>query len=348
MVEVAFAIPGAIESPTGGYAYARRLLELLPAQGLRMRRVALPGSFPRPSSADLERTRQSLSDTPEDAALLIDGLAYGAMPAELSEGLGRPIVALVHHPLGLESGLSPEQRSAFLTSEAAALAAASRVIVTSPSTACRLVADFRVPSEKITVAEPGVEPAARAQGTGSPVQLLAVGAVTPRKGYETLVEALAGLNSLGWRLTIAGDLDRDADAASRLQRRIEAAGLGDRIALAGAVPDRALDRLYDRADVFVSASLFEGYGMALAEAMARGLPVVASAGGAAADTVPDDAGLKASPGDADALREAVRRMIARPRLRRGFAEGSWAAGRRLPRWSETAAVVARVLKDIGS
>ena len=222
------------------------------------------------------------------------------------------------------------------------------MIVTSLLTARLLAADFSVPSGKITVAEPGVEPAARAQGTGSPVQLLAVGAVSPRKGYETLVEALSDLKNLGWRLTITGDLDRDPDAVRRLKHRIEAAGLGDRIALAGAVPDSTLDRLYHRADVVVSASLFEGYGMALAEAMAHGLPLIASTGGAAVDTVPDDAGLKVPPGDTDALRDAIRRMIARPQLRRDFAEGSWAAGQRLPRWSETAATVARVLREVGS
>src|SRR5215212_8165032 len=223
VVEVAFAVPGELGSLTGGYAYARKLLRLLQAHGLRTRHIALPRSFPFPSSTDLERTKRSLSHTPKDAVLLIDGLAYGALPAELCETLERPIVALVHHPLGMESGLSPEQRSLFLKSEAAALAVASRVIVTSSLTACLLETDYCVLSEKITVAEPGVEPAARAQGTGAPVQLLA-----------------------------------------------EAAGLSDRIALAGAVPDSTLDQLYYRADILVSASLFEGYGMVLAEAMAHG------------------------------------------------------------------------------
>jgi len=348
VVEVAFAVPGELGSLTGGYAYARKLLRLLQAHGLRTRHIALPPSFPFPSSTDLERTKRSLSHTPKDAVLLIDGLAYGALPAELCETLGRPIVALVHHPLGMESGLSPEQRSLFLKSEAAALAVASRVIVTSSLTACLLEDDYCVLSEKITVAEPGVEPAARAQGTGTPVQLLAVGAVSPRKGYETLVEALSGLKGFGWRLTIAGDLGRDPDAVKRLKHRIEAAGLSDRIGLAGAVPDSTLDQLYHRADILVSASLFEGYGMVLAEAMAHGLPLVASTGGAAADTVPQQAGLKVPPGDVGALREAVGRLIAQPQLRRDVAEGSWAAGQRLPRWGTTAATVARVLKEARS
>jgi glycosyltransferase involved in cell wall biosynthesis len=346
VVEVAFAVPGELAAPTGGYAYARKLLELLPAQGVRVKHVPLPGSFPHPSAADLDETKRSLSGTPDNAVLLIDGLAYGAVPAELAANLGRPIVALVHHPLGLESGLAAEPRSALLASEAAALALARRVIVTSLPTARLLAIDFAVPPDRIAVAEPGVEPAARARGTGVPAQLLAVGAVSPRKGYDILVEALSGLKRLDWRLTIVGSLDRNPEAARLLRQSVAAAGLGDRVALAGAVGDDVLHRLYDEADVFVSASLFEGYGMVLAEAMAHGLAIVTSAGGAAAETVADGAGLKVPPGDADALREALRRLIAEPQLRRTFAEGSWAAGRKLPSWADTAAVVARVLEGI--
>jgi glycosyltransferase involved in cell wall biosynthesis len=346
VAEVAFAVPGDLQSRTGGYAYARKLLKLLPTYGVRVRLVALPDAFPHPSSADLAETKRSLSGTADDAVLLIDGLAYGAMPTDLIAALGRPVAALVHHPLGLESGLNPDRRSALLACEAAALAMAWRVIVTSPATARLLAADFGVSPERITVAVPGVEPAERARGTGSPVRLIAVGAVSPRKGYEDLIEALSGLRGLDWRLTIAGSLDRDPAASQRLRRMIEAQDLCGRVTLAGAVPDDVLGRLYDEADVFVSASLFEGYGMALAEAMARGLPLVASTGGAAAETVPDGAGLKAPPRDTDALRQALRRLIAGSRLRRDLADSSWAAGRHLPRWSETAATVARVLKGI--
>jgi glycosyltransferase involved in cell wall biosynthesis len=346
VAEVAFAIPGDLGSHTGGYAYARRLLILLPTYGVRVRLVALPDAFPHPSGADLAETKRSLSETADDAVLLIDGLAYGALPMDLIATLRRPLAALVHHPLGLESGLSAERRSALLASEAAALAMAARVIVTSAATARLLAADFGVPPERIMVAVPGVEPAERARGTGSPVRLIAVGAVSPRKGYEGLIEALSGLRDLDWRLTIAGSLDRDPAAAQRLQRMIEAQDLCGLVDIAGAVSDDFLDRLYDEADVFVSASWFEGYGMALAEAMARGLPLVASTGGAAAETVPDGAGLKAPPGDTNALRQALRRLIADSRLRRDLADGSWAAGRHLPRWSDTAATVARVLKGI--
>jgi glycosyltransferase involved in cell wall biosynthesis len=348
VVEVAFAIPGELATPTGGYAYDRRLLELLPAYGITVHHVGLPASFPTPTQSDLAETERRLRSTPEAAVLLIDGLAYGAMPVDLIRRLDRRIVALVHHPLGLEPGLGPEREEALLASEIAALGEARWVITTSMATARLLAEEFDVPSSRITVAEPGTEPAPRAVGTATPVALLAVGAVSPRKGYNVLVDALSGLAHLDWRLTIAGALDRAPEATAALRAAVAAAGFADRILLAGAVSDAELAQLYDRADIFVSPSLFEGYGMVLAEAMARGLPIVASTGGAAADTVPDSAGLKVEPADVTALREALRVMIADPNLRRNLADGAWAASRTLPRWSDTALRIAEVVTEVAA
>jgi glycosyltransferase involved in cell wall biosynthesis len=344
VLDAAFAVPGDLEAPTGGYAFARKLLRLVPEHGVALRHLPLPGGFPHPSAADLaEAARRLRAAAP--AVHLIDGLAYGAMPAELVAGLAAPVVALVHHPLGLETGLSPERKRALIASEAAALALARTVIASSRFTARLLAAEFGVPREKLRIAEPGTEPAARARGTGSPVALLAIGALSPRKAYDDLVHALAGLTDLDWRLTIVGARDRSPEAARTLDDAIASAGLGARVALAGAVDDATLERLYAAADLFVSPSRFEGYGMVLAEAMARGLPLVASTGGAAAETLRDEAGLKVPPGDRPALSEALRRAIGDPGLRRRLAEGSWRAGQRLPRWSDTAAKVAAVLRE---
>jgi glycosyltransferase involved in cell wall biosynthesis len=221
------------------------------------------------------------------------------------------------------------------------------VVATSPFTARLLAEEFGVPPGAITVAPPGTEPAAKAQGTGSPVALLAVGAVSPRKGFRVLVEALARLTDLDWRLTLAGALDRDPGEAEALRAAIRAAGLEERIRLAGSVAKLELDALYDAADLLVSPSLFEGYGMALTEALARGLPLVASTGGAAADTVPDGAALKVPPGDAGALAAALRRVMEDPALRAALAERAHAAGQALPRWSDAAARVADALRGIG-
>jgi glycosyltransferase involved in cell wall biosynthesis len=343
---VTLAVPGNIDLPTGGYIYDRRVLALLPDYGVSADYLELPGSFPSPTAADLTETRTRLMAVPANRPLLIDGLALGAMPAPLVAALPHAIIALVHHPLCLEAGLTPKRVAELKASETAALALARHVIVTSPATARTLTADFGVPAGRITVAEPGTDPAIRASGTGTPLQMLSVGAVSPRKGYDILIEALVPLTSLDWRLTIAGATDRDLATAARLRDAITDAGFDERIRLAGTVVPATLHRFYDTADLFVMPSLFEGYGMALAEAMACGLPIVCTTGGASSETVPDGAALKVAPGDVSALRAAIERALGDRRLRARLADASWETGRTLPPWTETTRRIAAVIMGL--
>jgi glycosyltransferase involved in cell wall biosynthesis len=348
MTRAAFAIPGDINLPTGGYTYDRRVLALLPGQGIAARHIALPPSFPNPTSADLVETERLLTGLSPDTVVLADGLAYGAIPAHLIRRVRAPIVALVHHPLCLEAGLAEPRQRELRASEIAALALALRVITTSRTTASTLIADFAVPEARIAVAEPGTDPAPRARGTGKPFRLIAVGAVVPRKAYHLLVRALGTLEGHDWRLTIAGPTDRSAEALASLETAIRATGLGRRIALAGPLNDEQLGRLYAAADLFLMPSLYEGYGMALAEAMAHGLPIVSTTGGAAAETVPDPAALKVPPGDETALATAIERLLVDPSLRARMADASWAAGQKLPRWDDTAHTIAGVLREVAA
>jgi glycosyltransferase involved in cell wall biosynthesis len=351
MPDVVFAIPGDINLRTGGYIYDRRLLALLPAAGVTARHLPLPGGYPSPTPDDLAATARAFSELPRDAVLLVDGLAYGAMPPEVISRAPGPIVALVHHPLCLEAGLPAGRVAELKALETAALALARRVIVTSATTARTLTAEFGVPAEKIAVAEPGTDKAAVRVRPMSPArmghgpQLLAAGAVVPRKGYDILVHALARLGHLDWRLIIAGDRGRSPETTAALEAWIRRSGLRDRIRLVGGVDPPTLARLYAEADVFVTASLYEGYGMVLGEALARGLPIVTTTGGAAAETVPDRAALKVPPGNARALAHALGRAIREPTLRRRLGEAAWAAGRRLPDWRDTARIVAGVIRD---
>lgn len=348
MSEIVFAIPGDIDLPTGGYAYDRRLLQEWRDMGVAARHLALPGSFPYPSEADLAETGRLILSQPYDSVLLIDGLAYGAFPESIAAGLAGRVVALVHHPLGLETGHTPEQTTAFIARETAALRYASAIIVTSPATKRLLVADFAVPESRITVALPGVDPAKRAAGgrLGEPLHLLAVGSLVPRKGYDILVKALATLAGQPWRLTIIGPTDRSPATASALAAQIEAAGLQNRITLAGAASDTELARAYDAADLFVMPSLFEGYGMVLTEALARGLPILCTTGGAAAETAPDEAAIKVAPGDAPALARALKHLFDEPSARLRMSDAAWANAATLPRWREAATIVAETCRKV--
>ena len=347
MTSAVFAIPGDIEMPTGGYMYDRRVLALLPRAGIAVRHVQLPGSFPDPPTSDLAETGRLLAAIAPGTAVMIDGLAYGALPAALIERMRAPIIALVHHPLCLEAGLPRARQEALHALETCALALAKRIIVTSRMTAQTLTQDFAVPQDKITIAEPGTDPAPRARGSSQgPLQLLAVGSIVPRKAYDILVRALAPLAHLDWRLTIAGPMDRSAEALTAVRAAIDETGLGARITLAGAVSRQALAELYHSADVFLMPSLYEGYGMVLAEAMARGLPIVCTTGGAAAETVPDVAAIKVAPGDERALGDAIGRILDDAGLRKKLADASWAAGQGLPRWEDTARAVVGVIAEV--
>ena len=346
MTPAAFAVPGDITLPTGGYAYARRLLALLPAHGVDVEHVPLPDGFPDPSACELRKAERALGAIGRKVAL-IDGLAYGALPAPLLSALQAPIVALVHHPLCLEAGLSAARQAALHARERTALARTRHVLVTSETTARTLAQQFAVPAARITVAEPGTDPAPRAHGSGGDaLQLLAVGAIVPRKAHAILVRALAPLARHRWQLTIAGPTDRSREALHALQQAIDAAGLRPRIRLVGPVSPGRLAQFYATADAFIMPSLYEGYGMVLGEAMARGLAIVCTTGGAAAATVPDGAALKVPPGEVPALTAALERVLTEPALRAALADAAWDAGQRLPRWEHTAGRVAAVIRDV--
>ena len=343
MADAIFAIPGDLRSPTGGYAYDRRVMELLPDFGVSITHIALPSGFPNPGANEIAETKRLLAARRNGATLIIDGLAFGAFSKPLLESLNGRVIALVHHPLFLETGLPHARKVALRTSEREALARADHIVVTSRATARILKEHLSVDRDKVTVAEPGTDPASRATGTGAPLQILAVGAVLPRKGYDLLVAALAPLKDLDWRLTIAGALDRHPAAVETLQAALQEHDLGQRVTLAGKVVPATLDRFYESADLFVSASLFEGYGMVLAEAMARGLPIVTAAGGAAAETAGQAAALHVEAGNIPELTTALRRALVDKKLRNALADASWEAGRTLPTWHETARRMAAVI-----
>ncbi|MGI9424689.1 MAG: glycosyltransferase family 4 protein [Hyphomicrobiaceae bacterium] len=345
-IDVAFAIPGDITASTGGYAYARHLLASLPQFGIQPHRLELAAAYPYPEEEDLVATERTFAQLHPETVLMVDGLAFGAMPPAIVNGIRQPLIALVHHPLACETGLTTSQSRQFLALEQQALAHARRVIAASRTTARLLERKYDVPADRVVVAEPGTEPAARAAGGDGDLQLLAVGAIIPRKNYGTLVEALKSLPDDRWHLTIAGSTSRDMTCATELREAIMRSGLRSRITLTGEVSDHVLHDLYDRSDIFVMPSLFEGYGMVLCEALARGLPIVCTTGGAMPETVPDRAALMVAPGKADEMGNALARLIQDDLLRRRLADASWQAGQALPTWDDCARTVAGVITSM--
>ena len=346
--QIAFAVPGDLNAPTGGYAYDRQMIAELEQIGWHVEILNLGEGFPWPSDETRTSAEALLLGVPNGDTIVIDGLAFGVLPsAGLNLRIHHPVIALVHHPLALESGLSAQQIVTLRDSERAALAAATRVVVTSGATARCLAADYGVPKDHIVVAPPGVDQALTARGNvDGVVQLLSVGAVVPRKGYDVLVASLATLSELPWHLSIAGNLRADPEAAAALEKDIARFRLAARVTLFGAVPQTRLDELYGNADVFVLASRFEGYGIAYAEAIARGLPVIGTTAGAIPDTVPAGAGILVSPNDQLALARALRRVIAEPNERAKLADRARKAASQLPNWGDSAKILAHVIESV--
>jgi glycosyltransferase involved in cell wall biosynthesis len=347
-----FIVPGSLYTRTGGYEYDRQMIGGLRARGWSVEVREVDASFPHPTSAALADAARALAAIRDGGTVLIDGLALGAMPAEVEREARRlRIAALIHLPLADEIGLSQEMAVRLEASERRALAAASLVIVTGRGTAAALTR-YGVAPDLIAIVEPGTHrgPLARGSqgglGPSGPVQLLCVATLNPGKGHEILFRALAATGHRHWRLTCAGSLDRHPETVQRLRATLRTLGLEDCVQLAGDLDAATLARCYDDADLFVLATLHETYGMAVAEALGRGLPVVSTSTGAIPELVGPDAGLTVPAGDTTALAAALSRMLDDPHLRARFAEGARRVRDRLPTWDQAAGRAAEALERV--
>jgi glycosyltransferase involved in cell wall biosynthesis len=339
----AFAIPGDHRQKTGGFIYERRLLEELQAQGRDVRHLHLPASFPDPSPADEAATARILAQVPPDRPLILDGLVFGSLRTDLLAALPAPVVAMVHHPLGLENGLPGARARALLERERANLALAARIVVPSPHAARTFAQVLGADASRITVALPGIDGARLPARAERDVPLiLSVGLLCRRKGHDVLLRALERVQDLPWTCAIVG---KDYDPLVKAELQTLLPRLDGRAELLGEVDDATLARLMREASLFALATRFEGYGLALAEALAGGLPIVTCRAGAVPETVGDGA-LLVPPEDEAALAEALRGVLTDGALRRDLAARAAREGLALPRWSDTAAAMGRVLDSL--
>jgi glycosyltransferase involved in cell wall biosynthesis len=338
-----FAYPGELSTRTGGYGYDRRVTASLGDLGWDVRLVALGDGFPEPSEEQLQAAEALLAEIPDGSLVMIDGLAFGVMDAWAKDNRDRlKVIALVHHPLALETGVLPQQAEILRTRETEALSHTRGVVVTSPATADELVAHYGLSRPAIAVAIPGCDRVEPARGNGDTPLILSIGSLTQRKGHDVLIAALAQLQDLAWTCRIVGSKALDPATAAALEAQVYTLGLTERIQLVGQIEDVSAE--FSRADVFALASRYEGYGMVFAEALAHGLPVVACRAGAVPDVVPEAAGLLVPPDDADLFARALRRLLEDRDTRRTMAQAAAEAGARLPSWADTAGILSRFLE----
>jgi glycosyltransferase involved in cell wall biosynthesis len=172
--------------------------------------------------------------------------------------------------------------------------------------------------------------------------------VIPGKGHDVLVDALASLTSFRWQCLCVGSLERDPAFVARVRRRAADNGMDRRLRFPGPQAGADLARSYAGADLLVLPSRAETYGMVVAEALARGLPVVAAEVGGVREVLgqgPDGTrpGLLVPPGDPAALRDALRAWLEDAGLRGRLRVAARERRTSLPDWSATTSAVADAL-----
>jgi glycosyltransferase involved in cell wall biosynthesis len=351
--DVHLVVPDDIDDParpSGGNTYDRHVRHGLAALGWTVHEHPVPGAWPRAGGAERATLERAVRAIPDGAAVLIDGLIASAAPDELVPHARRlRQVVLVHMPLGHRP---PDGGAAAVRArEREVLAAAAAVVTTSEWSRRRLGELYELPAESLHVAEPGVDAAALAPGTAGGGSLLCVSSVTPDKGHDVLLDGLATVADLSWRCSCVGSLVRDGEFADRVRRRARESGLGDRVSFEGPLTGAELDRAYAAADLLVLASHAETYGLVVTEALARGLPVLATDVGGVSEAIghADDGtppGLLTSPGDPTALGAALRAWLEDSELRERLRRAARERRDELRSWSATASAVSAVLARV--
>jgi glycosyltransferase involved in cell wall biosynthesis len=342
-------LPGGIDdpaTPSGGNRYDRRVCDEL-VRTRDVQEIAVAGAWPHPAAAARRALAVALAALPDGATVLLDGLVACAVPEVIEPAAARlRLVVLVHLPLGDETGLAPAEAAALRALERRTLHAAAAVIATSAGAVRRLVDLHELSADRVHVAAPGVDPAPLAAGSPAGIRLLCVAAVTPRKGQDVLVEALTEFADLPWSCELVGALDRAPDFVARLRER--AAKLDGRIRFAGTRVGSPLDDTYARADLLILPSRAETYGMVVTEALARGVPVLATAVDGvpeALGTAPDGTrpGLLVPADDPAALAAALHDWLTTPALRQRWRASARERRDTLRGWDETTRKVSEVL-----
>jgi glycosyltransferase involved in cell wall biosynthesis len=325
--------------PSGGNVYDRRMLEGLRGLGWQVHEHEVAGAWPTPDVRALAGLAQVLAGLPDAALVLVDGLVASSASVVLPTASARlRTVVLVHMPLGPDAG------------EEAVLTGATAVVTPSRATRARLREWYGL--SRVHVCEPGTDVAPLVAGSGAG-SLLCVASVHRGKGHDLLLDALAEIDELPWTLTCVGSLEVDPIHVTRLQQRVYARRWEDRVRFVGPLVHAGLESAYGAADVVVLASRAESYGMVLAEALAHGLPVVATRVGGVAEAVGRSVdgsvpGLLVPPDDAAALATALRAWLTDPALRERLSRSAARRRTELRCWDEAATELGAVLAQVDS
>lgn len=346
-MRLAKVILGDIERLTGGYLYQKKLVAFLNEQGQDISIESLP-DIPAPLGVALSpfigfRLLRKGYDT-----LMIDEMTA---PQTWTTGfLGvrkRPRVVVLIHMLKSANPYLGLSRLFWYPIERLLLMRADLVILNSYHT-LQAVLRLGIERSKARVIYPGYElfgaPKQRKKKSGAPLRLLFVGTLEPHKGIHVLLEALHHLRSpIG--LDILGKPPASFRYASRLQKAQAALGCDQEVHFHGEVARDRIGKFYEKADVLVMPSLYEAFGIVLLEAMALGLPAIASRTGGIPEIIGQEtSGLLVSPEDPLALARAIERIDTEPGLLERLSLGALERIREFQPWEKGFEELLKLLK----
>ncbi len=344
MTAVYFVVPDTIDDPprvSGGNRYDQRVRDGLRGAGWTVHMLLVTGRGPG-------WTARALAALPEGALALVDGLLVSREPEALVAHRSRLRIVVLAHMVaapatpgdGMPGGAMLDDR------DLGALRSARRIIATSAWTRSQLLEQDAADPHRIVVAHPGVDPAPATTASAGGGRLLCVAAIAPHKGQDLLLRALAGFADRDdWTCALVGSREVDPDFVAALTAVIDAAGLSGRIRFAGVLDPVALSEAYAEADLVVLPSRSESYGMAVAEALAHGVPVLATGVGGIPEAIARaDAAMIVPPDDAWALRVVLQQWWASAARRDALKKAALEAREAGRRWEDTVAVVASALR----
>jgi len=326
-----FVVPSGVDDPervSGGNVYDRRLRDGLAGLGWRLAMS---------EASDADGVAAALDAVPRNGTVLVDGMVAAWHPRAVELAASRARVVVLAH---MVSSAFPDADAVSVEGERRSLGHATHVVTTSNWTASELVRRGLVERQRVTVAIPGSVDGPLARGEAG--EMLCVGAVARHKGHDVLLDALDGLRDLEWNCTIAGSREVDRGFAREIQAR--AATFGPRVRMTGVLHSQDLVDAYRRSGLLVAPSRTESFGMAIADARRRGLPVIAAAVGGIPEAVSGGGALLVEPEDSDALGAALRRWLTDPELRDRLRAEAGRARRGAPRWADTVARIGRLLE----
>jgi glycosyltransferase involved in cell wall biosynthesis len=304
-----------------------------------------------------DRLRELLRDRPFDIVHDVQCLGYGLL---LIKAGGLPVVANIHHPLAVDRRNAVMQAKTLREKmrwiifypffmQNIVMKRVDKIITGSHHSARSIQQVFDVPASHIEIIHDGVDTDTFRPLEGvekEPNGILFVGNSEDRnKGARYLVEALHILRrEIDFHLTF---VDRPRESLELVPSLVKRWGLQSRVTFTGRLSTEELVRRYNKAEILVSPSVYEGFGLPAAEAMACGVPVVATTAGAFPEVVADgETGWLVAPGDAHALAGAIKRLMADPAERKRMGD----AGRRRMQerftWRETARKTVALYEEI--